>query len=454
MWHNLHHQASRAKFEALAPSVTHSASVRAAPADSRRRGGADDGDDSMSHGAADRSAWQLTKTGFRGDSWHKLVPSTADLRKMVPSSDEVSVNVHGALTRLTKDAQQVGSNAYHVGDVTEHELGMAGIEAGADSGEGQEGLKTDEEMANEIGDKRMYMPQYVTAIVGHGTKAPGYLAALVSVATAIFVWREWSHLTSYGGSWDDIRAPIVTIPASQLNPRLNKSLVQLRPLLACLAAEALVQLWQSSVETIMAPITGIYLGFTIDATAVFMMGIGASGVVALATVPPLKKLLTVRMLMLMAFGVALLGLLLCIPWSGQLSPAQYVTGSYFAAMGFYPLSALSSQVFARGVAKSSAEGRDVASMLLFWRVSGAPVKMIAPILFAYSLEFEMSASGCYIVLVIAAVAAICLFLHHSRALLHQNPGESEAHVLPHAGSLTVSPGSGLAGAGTKAYGSF
>ena len=53
------------------------------------------------------------------------------------------------------------------------------------------------------------------------------------------------------GSWDDIRAPIVTIPASQLNPRLNKSLVQLRPLLACLAAEALVQLWQSSVETIM-----------------------------------------------------------------------------------------------------------------------------------------------------------------------------------------------------------
>ena len=53
----------------------------------------------------------------------------------------------------------MGSNAYHVGDVTEHELGMAGIQAGADSGEGQEGLKTDEEMANEIGDKRMYMPQ-------------------------------------------------------------------------------------------------------------------------------------------------------------------------------------------------------------------------------------------------------------------------------------------------------
>ena len=64
------------------------------------------------------------------------------------------------------------------------------------------------------------------------------------------------------------------------------------------------------------------------------------------------------------------------------------------------------------------------------------ITQIAPILFAYSLEFAMSASVCYIVLVIAAVAAICLFLHHSRALLHQSPGESEAHVLPHAGSLT------------------
>jgi len=68
----------------------------------------------------------------------------------------------------------------------------------------------------------------------------------------------YSHITSYGGTWDDIRAPIVTIPISQLNPRLNKNLMQLKPLVACLAMESLVQLWMVSVETIAAPITGTH----------------------------------------------------------------------------------------------------------------------------------------------------------------------------------------------------
>jgi len=298
---------------------------------------------------------------------------------------------------------------------------MTGIHAGSDSGQGQEGLKTDEDMAREIGDKRMYMPQYVTAIVGHGTKAPGYLAALVSVGTAMFVWREWSHITSYGGSWDDIRAPIVTLPPSQLNPRLNKNLLQLKPLVACVAMEALVQLWLSSVETITAPITGIYLGFTIDATAVFMMGIGASGVVGLALVPPLKKLHPTRSLIFGAYVVGFVGLVLCIPWGGQLTAGQYALGCYFAAMGFHPLSSISSQVFARGVTKNCADGRDVAWMLLFWRVSGVPVKLVAPILLAYSLEFETSASVCYLFLLFSAVLAVLVFLQQRRNLLQQNP---------------------------------
>ena len=74
--------------------------------------------------------------------------------------------------------------------------------------------------------------------------------------------------------------------------------MQLKALLACVAVEKLFQLWLSTVETVVAPITGIYLGFTIDATAVFLMGIGASGVVGLApltkplaplTKPPITK---------------------------------------------------------------------------------------------------------------------------------------------------------------------
>ena len=401
------------------------------------------------------SQWTLTKTGFRGDGWRKLVPSSQDIRKMVPSTDEVSIRVHGALSRLNKEAVQVRNDAMQVGSVTQRDLGMAGIHAGSDSHEGQEGLKTDEDMAREIGDKRMYMPQYVTAIVGHGTKAPGYLAAIVCVGTGMFVWREWSHITSYGGTWDDIRAPIVTIPISQLNPRLNKNMMQLKPLVACLAMEVLVQLWLSSVETIAAPITGIYLGFTIDATAVFMMGIGASGVVGMSLIPAVKRMHTTRTLMHYAYTVGLLGLVLCIPWFGQLSAGQYAFGCYFCAMGFYPLSTMAAQVFARGVVKSSGDGRDVAWMLMYWRCSSVPVKLVAPILLAYSLDFETSASVCYLLLVVAAVCALAVFWQQRRQLMSQNPGDSEPHVLPASGTLIVGQATGLAGSsGTKAYGSF
>ena len=75
-----------------------------------------------------------------------------------------------------------------------------------------------------------------------------------------------------------------------------------------------------------------------------MMGIGASGVVGLAFVPPLRKIHTTRSLLCAAYAVGVTGLLLCIPWGGQLSAAQYALGCYFAAMGFYPLSAMSAQV--------------------------------------------------------------------------------------------------------------
>ena len=89
------------------------------------------------------SMWELTKAGFRGDSWHKLVPSSSDLRKMVPNSDEVTDKMHGAISRLNREATEVGKDAMQVGSLTQHDLGMAGIHAGSDSGEGQEGLKTE-----------------------------------------------------------------------------------------------------------------------------------------------------------------------------------------------------------------------------------------------------------------------------------------------------------------------
>ena len=49
------------------------------------------------------------------------------------------------------------------------------------------------------------------------------------------------------------------------------------------------------------------------------------------------------------------------------------------------------------------------------------VKLVAPILLAYSLEFETSASVCYLFLLFSAVLAVLVFLQQRRNLLQQNP---------------------------------
>ena len=46
---------------------------------------------------------------------------------------------------------------------------------------------------------------------------------------------------------------------------------------------------------------------------------------------------------------------------------------------------------------------------------------MAPILLAYSLEFETSASVCYLFLLFSAVLAVLVFLQQRRNLLQQNP---------------------------------
>ena len=70
--------------------------------------------------------------GFRGDGWRKLVPSSTDItdiRKMVPTSDEVSIKVHGALNRLNKEAVQVGNDAIQVGSVTQRGIHLSRVSA-------------------------------------------------------------------------------------------------------------------------------------------------------------------------------------------------------------------------------------------------------------------------------------------------------------------------------------
>ena len=104
-------------------------------------------------------------------------------------------------------------------------------------------------------------------------------------------------------------------------------------------------------------------------------------------------------------------------------------------------------------------------MLMYWRFSSSspssssssssvPIKLIAPILLAYSLEFETSAAVCYLLLVLAAVCALGVFWQQQRQLMSQNAGEVEPQVLPFSGTLIIGEAKGLAGSAGKAYGSF
>jgi hypothetical protein len=114
------------------------------------------------------------------------------------------------------------------------------------------------------------------------------------------------------------------IPRAQIAPTGRPAAGLIAPLAVCFAIESLFQAWWSSVETLVSPITGIYLGYTIDATAVFMMGIAASGMVGLALSEGLLTSTTPRF---MAFAGCLLvvaGLLCCVPWFGHLSATSYV----------------------------------------------------------------------------------------------------------------------------------
>lgn len=322
---------------------------------------------------------------------------------------------------------------------TSRDLGMGGIRGAGGGVEGRHsGIKTDAEIASEIGDHRMYMPQYLTAVVGHGLTAPGYLGALVTVCAGIAVWRLLADVPAQ---------PLVDpLPIASLNPR---SLAQFSPMVACIVMETFVQVWLSSVWTIVAPITGIYLGFTIDATAVFMMGIAASGVVGVSLGEAMKKKYPIRGLMLYCSLTSMIGILLCIPWFGELSATQYALGCYLCAMGLYPLSSMATQVFARCVGRACADGKEVAWMQLFWSVSSVPARIAAPLLFSYALEFDQSASLCYLALLLLGALSLSLFLLHRRNI-------SSAHAEGEEGGASASAvgNYALGGGSIGSYGSF
>ncbi|KAJ1477808.1 hypothetical protein T484DRAFT_1905656 [Baffinella frigidus] len=260
------------------------------------------------------------------------------------------------VSKLGNDIEHFKVTAKHLNQIretTQNDLGLNGIRSDGSARAGQLDLKTDQQIASEIGDHRMYMPGYITAVVGHGLAAPGYIAALVALLALANVFR----------SMDLLLLDKPSIPRAPLAPTTGRpAAAVMAPLVACFAIEALHQAWWSSVETIVSPITGIYLGYTIDATAVFMMGIAATGMVGLALSEGLlhpvglsavevglalsEGLLTAttpRALVLVGCFIVVGGLLCCIPWNGNLSATAYVFGSYACALGFFPLSNLALQ---------------------------------------------------------------------------------------------------------------
>ena len=94
---------------------------------------------------------------------------------------------------------------------------------------------TDDQIANKIG-RHLYMPSYLTDVVGHGMAAPAYMSALISLCTAVFVFRVL-------GAVEPCRVSITTMPMSVTG---TKGLRTLLPLSGLAVLELLAQVrWPS-----------------------------------------------------------------------------------------------------------------------------------------------------------------------------------------------------------------
>ena len=98
--------------------------------------------------------------------------------------------------------REVGRDLHKVGAATNHDLGLGRIRVTA--GDVSDAAETDRQIAERIGGHRMYMPAYLTAVVGHGYKAPGSALACRLVPSLIplpsslpsYLFPQLSHTAS------------------------------------------------------------------------------------------------------------------------------------------------------------------------------------------------------------------------------------------------------------------
>ena len=262
-------------------------------------------------------------------------------------------------------------------------------------------VETDAQLERNSGGNEYYLPSYFTAFVGHGLRAPGYLAALGSVLAAVFVWFNLGE--------GPRKALTKRVPLAHLSPR---SLAYFYPLIACVGLEFAAQLALVSVEVLVPPLLRMWRGWSCDAIAVFLIAVAASGVTGLALLDMLEKRQPLRRLMFWAAFVVLLGFAHCLPWDGQrLNAWQFGLGACLCALGFMPLSAMANQVVSAAVVKVYSEDGELVWLGLFWGLTRVPARTLGPIVLVFFLIHDPSGALCYVTLAsITALAILLLFM--------------------------------------------
>jgi hypothetical protein len=265
-------------------------------------------------------------------------------------------------------------------------------------------VETDAQLEKSSGGDSYYLPSYFTAFVGHGLRAPGYLAALCSVVSAGFVWFNLVE--------GPRKALTKRVPLAHLSPR---SLAYFYPLIACVALEFVAQTALVSIEVLVPPLLRMWRGWSCDAIAVFLIAVAASGVMGLALLEFLERRQPLRRLMFWASFLVLLGLAYCLPWNGlRLSAWQFGFGCCLCAFGFVPLSSMANHVVSAAVVKVYSEDGELMWLELFWGLTRVPARALGPIVLVYFLIHDPSGALCYVTLAsITSVAIIILFMLRS-----------------------------------------
>ena len=278
--------------------------------------------------------------------------------------------------------------------------------------------------------KQWYIPGYITAMVGKNyLRAPGYLGVLVSFTAVFFVSATLKegprkYLSQH-------------VPLAQLNPR---ALSCFTPLSACVGLETAAQFCTVMMEMAVPAIVGMWMAWTTDAKAIYMMGLSCLGIIGYAVLEPFRVWFPLRHLMLGSVLVLAMGIVQAVSWDGKLNIGRYTLGLSLISIATAPLSTICTQVVNKAVIKTYSEEGAMVWGQLFWSITSVPARTLGPIVFAYSIEMDESGGLGYMCLLAVALVAIGILVFFQSQLITPQVGE-DAEVLP--GSEPTITGDGV-----------